>query len=109
MAWPYLANMLPLLELMRAKGFEPADEDYTPRAPDMPTVASIFRKKSAKLSSIFIWRAPREEALEEILEKAILLGRKARDEEWTKEQLKIKFNLFVKTEGNKAKSLGIDD
>ncbi|KAK3715853.1 hypothetical protein LTR37_006836 [Vermiconidia calcicola] len=92
--WERLDMMLGLLEFMRRTGFEPATGEYQlPRtSKDLCNVSntSVFRMKKIAFGKVQF-----------ILEKALALGRRARDEQWTEERLATHFGAPVRTQRKK--------
>ncbi|KAK5137460.1 hypothetical protein LTR08_008438 [Meristemomyces frigidus] len=103
--WQNLANILPLLEIMRATGFEPASKEYRPRAREAYMQYNGTEKSRVPLGtdSMFLISNSSHGQVEQVLEKAVTLGRKARDEKWTQDQLATEFATFVKRKGKDSK------
>ena len=91
-AWEKLGEILQLLELMRTSRFEPANQEYRPRV----LMRSTGPVKQASETSIFRMASNEFSALQRVFEQAMAMGRKARDEEWTKEKLEGQFALWKK-------------
>lgn len=106
---PYLINLLPLLEMMRATGFDPTDYSYEPRPKQI--IVEYDEDKNRKLvkfqptseTSIFHMGSWTHGALQEDLETAFALPRRAREEGWTAERLGTEFKAFVKRQGRDPK------
>ncbi|KAI7087245.1 hypothetical protein KC356_g4336 [Hortaea werneckii] len=101
---PHLINLLPLLEMMRATGFDPTDAEYRSN----PQVFTTKEGKSVKrqyesLYSIFLMRSSNHGPLQEDLETAFALPRRAREEGWTAERFETEFTAFVKRKGKDPK------
>ncbi|KAK5125767.1 hypothetical protein LTR85_012043 [Meristemomyces frigidus] len=90
---------------MRATGFEPATREYQPRERESYTDHAGKQKTRLALgeNSIFSLSNSDHGAVEQVLERAVSLGRRARDEEWTQERLIEEFNGFVKRGGKYPK------
>ncbi|KAK4547537.1 hypothetical protein LTR36_000494 [Oleoguttula mirabilis] len=103
--WPHLDELLPFLEIMRANEFEPATKEYKPS--ERETYTDYPGKEKTRLpvgtDSIFSLSNEEHGAVEQVLEKAVTLGRRARDEQWTKEELAKAFTGFVARKGKDPK------
>ena len=103
--WLRLDTLLPLLETMRATGFEPATEDFKPEAriQHISTRGRTTLRQRPASSSIFKMGSRNQGPLQEILERALVLGRRARDESWSKEDLIEEFEAFIRRKGKDSK------
>ncbi|KAI6912542.1 hypothetical protein KC318_g8222 [Hortaea werneckii] len=101
---PHLINLLPLLEMMRATGFDPTNGKYQPDSKHIITITgkSVIRKYISR-SSIFNMRDGNHGPLQEDLETAFALPRRAREEGWTAERFETEFKAFVKRKGTKPR------
>ena len=106
--WPHLQNLLPLLQLMRGTGFEPANEDYVPQP------VSDYGKRFETNSSIFqmfysSYTDSEKGNVQLVLESALIMARKARAEGWSADKLATSFEGFVKeqvkSKGKRGKML----
>ena len=87
--WSVLFNMLPLLELMRATGFEFATTEYQPNP-------EKHEKGQRLKSSSSVFEVGRHCGnLQFVLEKALSLARRAREEHWSAEKLETVFTEYV--------------
>ena len=85
---------------MRATGFDPAVNEYQPgrTATGMSWRGiEVSRLQCGKESVFRISQSHTQ--VEQVLEKAVALGRKARDEGWTEDQLATEYAGFVKRKG----------
>lgn len=94
--WPHLQNMLPLLELMRETGFDPARERYVPQ----PTDWIYEGKRCESRSSVFnmcnsMYSFYEKGNVQLVLESALVMARRARAEGWSAEELAKYFARFV--------------
>lgn len=87
---PHIAKLLPLLELMRDLKFEP-DRNFVPgdHTNREDKARSIANGRSLFQNVLY-------SAVHDALGRAMALGRRARDEEWTQAQLEQRFAEFVK-------------
>ncbi|KAI7331231.1 hypothetical protein KC367_g8743 [Hortaea werneckii] len=101
---PHLINLLPLLEMMRATGFDPANGTYEPRIRYfITTEGKSVKRQSTSSSSIFHMMNGAHGALQEDLETAFALPRRAREEGWTAERFETEFKAFVKRKSTKPR------
>ncbi|KAI7468601.1 hypothetical protein KC357_g6717 [Hortaea werneckii] len=101
---PHLINLLPLLGMMRATGFDPANGTYEPRIRYfITTEGKSVKRQSTSSSSIFHMMNGAHGALQEDLETAFALPRRAREEGWTAERFETEFKAFVKRKGTKPR------
>lgn len=90
--WPNLESLLPMLELMRVTGFEPAAVEYKPKA-------LIRSSRALATSSVFlVYKGSGN--LEFVLEKALSLARLARAQGWSAEKLAKLFTQYVQERRN---------
>ena len=101
---PHLINLLPLLEMMRATGFDPTNGTYEPRISYFTTTEgkSVKRQYTSSSSIFFMMNGPHG-ALQEDLETAFALPRRAREEGWTAERFETEFKAFVKRKGKEPR------
>ncbi|KAK3705453.1 hypothetical protein LTR37_013270 [Vermiconidia calcicola] len=92
--WDKLDVMLGLLDFMRRTGFKPATKEY-----QLPRTSKDLRTVSD--TSVFQIQNRTWGKAQFILEKALALGRRARDEEWTEERLATHFGVLVRTQRKK--------
>ncbi|KAI7318944.1 hypothetical protein KC315_g9889 [Hortaea werneckii] len=101
---PHLINLLPLLEMMRATGFDPTNGTYEPCIEHCVTSTGKPAKRQLTSSrSIFHMLNQGRGALQEDLETAFALPRRAREEGWTAERFETEFKAFVKRKGTKPR------
>ncbi|KAI6797774.1 hypothetical protein KC363_g288 [Hortaea werneckii] len=101
---PCLTNLLPLLEMMRATGFDPTAEPYEPNPKYFTTAdGESVKRQSITRDSIFRMQGVTHGPLQEDLEIAFALPRRARDEGWTAEKFETEFKAFVKRKGTKPR------
>ncbi|KAI7221453.1 hypothetical protein KC333_g1752 [Hortaea werneckii] len=101
---PHLINLLPLLEMMRATGFDPTNGTYEPCIEHCVTSTGKPAKRQLTSSrSIFHMLNQGRGALQEDLETAFALPRRAREEGWTAERFETEFKAFVKRKGTKLR------
>jgi hypothetical protein len=86
--WPYLDKMLPLLELLRRTGFEPATKPYR-----LPEKSAWDGVKDERDTSVFSLQS--KGRLQFVLEKALCWARRARAEGWSRERLAKAYTKFV--------------
>ncbi|KAK4495778.1 hypothetical protein PRZ48_013046 [Zasmidium cellare] len=84
-----IEHLLPLLELMRDLQFEP-DQKCTPGVP-----LEADDKASSIDSGSSVFKGVRYVIGRHVLGRAIVLGRRARDERWTESELQEKFTKFI--------------
>lgn len=92
--WHKLEEFLPLLETMRATGFEPASQEYR-------LAEKTDRIRYVSESSVFLMERCNFGNAQFVLEKALSLGRRARSEEWTAERLARRFKELAKSQRSK--------
>lgn len=85
-----IVQLLPLLELMRKLKFEP---DIRFVAGDAVTLDDKVRSIASGAS---VFRSGLNAVGRDILGRAIALGRRARDQDWTETKLEVTFEKFVK-------------
>ncbi|GAB1738568.1 hypothetical protein NU219Hw_g3372t1 [Hortaea werneckii] len=100
---PHLINLLPLLEMMRATGFDPTNGTYEPFIKYCVTSTGKPAKRQLTTRSIFHMMNVGRGALQEDLETAFALPRRAREEGWTAERFETEFKAFVKRKGTKPR------
>lgn len=103
--WPNLPNLLRLLETMRETGFEPARVEYKPEERKLTSSYNGKIKTSQFVSSDSIfWMGNMEHGgVQEVLENALRLGRRAREEAWSKEKLEEELRGFAARKGKDPK------
>lgn len=101
---PHLINLLPLLEMMRATGFDPTNAEYKPDRQIFTTKEGKSVKRQYESSnSTFLMRSSAHGPLQEDLETAFALPRRAREGRWTVEHFETEFKAFVKRKGKNPK------
>ncbi|KAI7548956.1 hypothetical protein KC331_g4092 [Hortaea werneckii] len=101
---PHLINLLPLLGMMRATGFDPTNGTYEPCIEYCVTSTGKPAKRQLTSSrSIFHMLNLGRGALQEDLETAFALPRRAREEGWTAKRFETEFKAFVKRKGTKPR------
>ena len=90
--WVHLKDFLPLLELIRATGFEPATNNYDYTDAEY---TDLLHRWSTSRTSIFQMPADSMGNAQWVLEMALRLARRARAEGWDEARLALRFNKFV--------------
>ncbi|RMY68352.1 hypothetical protein D0863_07180 [Hortaea werneckii] len=101
---PHLIKLLPLLKMMRATGFDPTTGSYEPKPMYFTTNSgkSVKRQYTTR-DSIFIMENFTHGTLQEDLETAFALPRRAREEGWTAKRFETEFKAFVKSKGTRPR------